>query len=288
MPSFLTCATRSGIRLAPSSNEYSLWVWRWTKAMTANSISAVAPSSSFQHGVQRDTASLQQHQKMIEEIGRLGRETLGLLRIRRHDDLDRLLAHLLRDLGHARARAAAPCTSLRAARPPAVRSWSPAGSAGVPPGSSPDVVCAVLRHGRREAGARARVAGRAGLLDPVQDGVAVAIDPDFPDAPGRGRTSRPCATARRGICCSSAPGRSRRSARAPPGSRTPPSGRRRNGFPGPLRAPARRPRTGPPPASWSRTPGTTYRRPRRLSKAVVVPYLAEDFALRPPLRSFPT
>ena len=38
---------------------------------------------------------------MIEEIGRLGRETFVVLRIRRHDDLDRFLAHLLRDLAHA-------------------------------------------------------------------------------------------------------------------------------------------------------------------------------------------
>src|SRR6476660_6397872 len=35
MPSFLTCATSSGIRLAPSSREYSLCVWRWTKDMYA-------------------------------------------------------------------------------------------------------------------------------------------------------------------------------------------------------------------------------------------------------------
>ena len=34
---------------------------------------------------------------MIEEVGRLGRETLVILRIRRDDDLDRFLAHLLRD-----------------------------------------------------------------------------------------------------------------------------------------------------------------------------------------------
>src|ERR1041385_424708 len=30
MPSFLTCATSSSMRLAPSSRENSLWVWRWT------------------------------------------------------------------------------------------------------------------------------------------------------------------------------------------------------------------------------------------------------------------
>jgi len=46
-------------------------------------------------GAQRDTASFEQHQKMIEKIGRLGRETLGPLRIRRDDDFDRLLTHLL-------------------------------------------------------------------------------------------------------------------------------------------------------------------------------------------------
>src|SRR5215213_5887519 len=96
MPSLATCATRSGIRLAPSSNEYSLWVWRCAKAMLPTTVRQLLPD-----GVQRDTASLQQHQKMIEEIGRLGRETLGLLRIRRDDDFDGFLAQLLRDLGHA-------------------------------------------------------------------------------------------------------------------------------------------------------------------------------------------
>ena len=114
MPSFLTCATSSGIRLAPSSNEYSLWVWRWTKAMPTDCpVRQLLPD-----GVQRDTASLQQHQEMIEEIGRLGRETLGLLRIRRDDDLDRFLAHLLGDLGARHGRAAPRCTSPRAAPPP--------------------------------------------------------------------------------------------------------------------------------------------------------------------------
>ena len=38
---------------------------------------------------------------MIEEIGRLGRETFVVLRICRYDDLDRFLAHLLRGLPDA-------------------------------------------------------------------------------------------------------------------------------------------------------------------------------------------
>ena len=36
MPSFLTWPTSSGMRLAPSRREYSLWVWRWTNAMHRN------------------------------------------------------------------------------------------------------------------------------------------------------------------------------------------------------------------------------------------------------------
>ncbi len=34
MPSFLTWPTSSGIRLAPSRREYSLWVWRWTNGIS--------------------------------------------------------------------------------------------------------------------------------------------------------------------------------------------------------------------------------------------------------------
>ena len=37
---------------------------------------------------------------MIEEIGRLGRETPVILRICRYYNLNRFLAHLLRDLSH--------------------------------------------------------------------------------------------------------------------------------------------------------------------------------------------
>jgi len=37
---------------------------------------------------------------MIEEVGRLGRETLVILRIRRDHHLDRFLPQLLGDLGH--------------------------------------------------------------------------------------------------------------------------------------------------------------------------------------------
>ena len=135
MPSFLTCATSSGIRLAPSSNEYSLWVWRWTKAMRYRLPRA---ASSLPDGVQRDTASLQQHQKMIEEIGRLGRETLGLLRIRRDDHLDRLLAHLLRDLGDTpRSSSSTVYEPLGPLRGPRARWWRPDGVSRWPPGSSP-------------------------------------------------------------------------------------------------------------------------------------------------------
>ena len=40
---------------------------------------------------------------------------------------------------------------------------------------------AVRRHGRREAGPRAGVAGGPGLLHPVEDRVAVAVEPDLTD-----------------------------------------------------------------------------------------------------------
>src|SRR5205814_1945634 len=33
MPSAWTRSSKSGIRLAPSRREYSLWVWRWTNAI---------------------------------------------------------------------------------------------------------------------------------------------------------------------------------------------------------------------------------------------------------------
>ena len=158
MPSFLTCATRSGIRLAPSSSEYSLWVWRWTKrhALTDCGALELAPD-----GVQRDTASLQQHQKMIEKIGRLGRETLGLLRIRRHDHLDRFLAHLLRDLGHATVEQLHGVRALGPLRRPARDRGGQPGQQVCRPDPHRDVVCAVPRHRGRKTGAGPGVAGRA-------------------------------------------------------------------------------------------------------------------------------
>ena len=45
---------------------------------------------------------------MIEEVGRLGRETLVLLRIRRDYHLDRFLPQLPGDLGHAQIEERAP------------------------------------------------------------------------------------------------------------------------------------------------------------------------------------
>jgi len=55
----------------------------------------------LQHGAQRDTARLQEHQQVIEEIGRLGRETVFILRIRCNYNFNRLFADLLRDLATA-------------------------------------------------------------------------------------------------------------------------------------------------------------------------------------------
>src|SRR6476660_4033986 len=112
MPSFLTCATSSGIRLAPSSREYSLCVWRWTKDMyaigrwlfpgvVANGSLSCSGLQFVPHGIQRDTASLKEHQEMIEEIGCLGRETAVVLRICRHYNFNRFLAHFLRGLSHS-------------------------------------------------------------------------------------------------------------------------------------------------------------------------------------------
>src|SRR6185503_3052641 len=49
MPSFLTWPTSSGIRLAPSRREYSLWVWRWTNGIsvvTHESVSINPPLTS--------------------------------------------------------------------------------------------------------------------------------------------------------------------------------------------------------------------------------------------------
>ena len=132
--------------------------------------------SSSARPVQRDAASLQQHQEMIEEIGRLGRETLVVLRVRRHHDLDRFLAHLLRDLRHSAVE------QLGGVRPlgPLRRPWAMVRASRVstcPPGSSPRAAAVGQPHGG-EAGPGAGVAGRAGLLDPIQDRVAVAIQPD--------------------------------------------------------------------------------------------------------------
>jgi hypothetical protein len=55
----------------------------------------------LQHGAQRDTARLQEHQQVIEEIGRLGRETVFILRIRRNYNFNRFFSNLLRDLAAA-------------------------------------------------------------------------------------------------------------------------------------------------------------------------------------------
>jgi hypothetical protein len=52
------------------------------------------------HGIQRDTASLQEYQEMIEEIGCLGRETAVVLRICRYYNFNCFLAHFLRGLSH--------------------------------------------------------------------------------------------------------------------------------------------------------------------------------------------
>jgi hypothetical protein len=120
---------------------------------------------------------------MIEEIGRLGRETFVILRICRHDDLDRFLADFLGRLGHAAGQ-----------KPRGVRSFGPHGrsrrygarqptqyvSTGVflspasPLRRFPAEYC-------REAGPHSRVTRRPGLLHPVQHRVAIAVQPDFGD-----------------------------------------------------------------------------------------------------------
>ncbi len=110
---------------------------------------------------------LQQHQKMIEEIGRLGRETLGPLRIRRDDDFDGLLAHLLRDFRHAGIEQLDRVRARRTLRRPAGEGG---GQAGQEVGAGPS----------GEAAPAAGVARGPRLFHPVQDRIAVAVHLDIP------------------------------------------------------------------------------------------------------------
>ena len=241
MPSFLTCATSSGIRLAPSSNEYSLWVWRWTKGMCVGvGRSRLAPIACAYSLLSSSTRRPAGH-----------REPAAAPRDDRGDRPPRT-----RD---ARAPPHSPPRRLRPPpRPPSARSWRHAaveqldGVRALGPlrarrgdrrGQPAQQVAAGILPGRRsgrpaptagrEAGAAAGVAGGPGLLHPVQDRVAVAVEPDLPDhllVAGRLALAPEGA---RGTGCSSGPAPWPRSAPARPGWHRRPSGRRRNGSPGP-------------------------------------------------------
>ena len=67
-----------------------------------------------EHGVQRDTAQLQQDQQVIEEIRRLGRETGAVLRMSRNRPLQPLLRRPSATPVPSPRPAAAPCRSPRA------------------------------------------------------------------------------------------------------------------------------------------------------------------------------
>ena len=123
---------------------------------------------------------------MIEEIGRLGRETFVVLRICRYYDLDRFLAHLLRDLSHAAGQQLRGIRALGLVRRSLTRWSRPAGSAGARPdplrAGPPSPRPPVPADNGRETSPGSGVAGGAGLLYPVQHRVAVAVQPDLRDA----------------------------------------------------------------------------------------------------------
>jgi hypothetical protein len=149
-------------------------------SLLSSRFSVLSPFKLPPHGVQRDPAGLQQHQKVIEEIGRLGRETLVILRIRRHDDLDAFLADLARDGGH-------PCVQQTHRVGPRRPVSVPVGNRR---GESRQQMTArvgqvlegvILPSGAGEARGRPRMAGGTGLGYPVQDRVTVAVNQDLPD-----------------------------------------------------------------------------------------------------------
>src|SRR5205823_11500926 len=163
MPNARIRSSRSGIRLAPSRREYSLWVWRWTNGMPL-------PRSGDQlleHAVEGELSGFEQHEEMIEQVGRLARETRPILAGGGDHRLDRLLAHLLGDLGHSFGE-----------QPRRVRAGRlVAGALGDRAGEPREGAAGRLA----EAGGRARVTGRSLLAHHVQYRVAIAVHADVCD-----------------------------------------------------------------------------------------------------------
>jgi hypothetical protein len=121
---------------------------------------------------------------MIEEISRLGRETVIVLRIRCHYHFNCLLAHLLRDLAYAPGKQLSGIGAF----------GSLCRTLGDGPGKpTQQVPTGILFHrlpvrlsacppyGGREAGAGSGMARGSGLFDPIQNYVTVAVEPDLRD-----------------------------------------------------------------------------------------------------------
>src|ERR671920_560075 len=78
MPSFLTWLTSSGMRLAPSSSEYSLWVWRWANDISVASHGqhlAIVSFRAFTVGANRRCAGVGRAVEICGCRGRLYSDT---------------------------------------------------------------------------------------------------------------------------------------------------------------------------------------------------------------------
>src|SRR5437773_443267 len=157
MPSVWIRPSRSGIRLAPSRREYSLWVWRWTNGMPL-------PRSGVQlleHAVEGELPGFEQHYEMIQQVRRLARQARPVLAGGGDHRLDRLLADLLGDLGHPVSEQPRRVGPRRLV----------AGALGDRAGEPREGAAGRLA----EAGGGARVAGRSLLAHHVQYRVAIAV-----------------------------------------------------------------------------------------------------------------
>src|SRR5256884_1538020 len=163
MPNARIRSSRSGIRLAPSRREYSLWVWRWTNGMPL-------PRSGVQlleHAVEGKLPGFEQHDEMIQQVRRLAREARPVLGGGGDHCLDRLLADLLGDLGHPVSEEPRRVGPRRLV----------AGALGDRAGEPREGAAARLA----EAGGGARVTGRSLLAHDVQYRVAIAVHADVFD-----------------------------------------------------------------------------------------------------------
>src|SRR2546423_5121000 len=163
MPSVRIRPSRSGIRLAPSRREYSLWVWRWTNGMPL-------PRSGVQlleHAVEGKLPGFEQHDEMIQQARRLAGGARPVLGGGGDHCLDRLLADLLGDLGHPVSEEPRRVGPRRLV----------AGALGDRAGEPREGAAARLA----EAGCGARVTGRSLLAHDVQYRVAIAVHADVFD-----------------------------------------------------------------------------------------------------------